>query len=105
VAAVPARDTIKRVAAGRVLETLPRAELWQVQTPQVFRADLLARALRLADADVTDEATLIERSGGQVRVFPGHDGNWKVTSPADFALAEAWLARRAGSGPRRGAVA
>jgi 2-C-methyl-D-erythritol 4-phosphate cytidylyltransferase len=102
VAAVPARDTVKRVADGLVVETPPRSELWLTQTPQIFRADLLTRALARADPDVTDEATLVERSGGRVRVFAGDDANWKVTTPADFALAEAWLAFRGASAARRG---
>jgi 2-C-methyl-D-erythritol 4-phosphate cytidylyltransferase len=90
VAAVPARDTIKRVADGLVVETPSRAELWLVQTPQVFRGDLLRSALALPD-DVTDEATLVERLGGQVRIFAGDDTNWKITTPADLRLAEALL--------------
>jgi 2-C-methyl-D-erythritol 4-phosphate cytidylyltransferase len=91
VAAIPARDTVKRVADGLVVETPPRAELWLVQTPQVFRHDLLCAALELPD-DVTDEATLVERLGGRVRVFTGDDTNWKITTPADLRLAEALLA-------------
>jgi 2-C-methyl-D-erythritol 4-phosphate cytidylyltransferase len=95
VAAIPARDTLKRVANGLVVETPPRAELWIVQTPQVFRRNLLCAALALPDDDVTDEATLVERLGGQVRVFEGDDCNWKITTPSDLRLAEAWLAVRA----------
>jgi 2-C-methyl-D-erythritol 4-phosphate cytidylyltransferase len=91
VAAVPARDTLKRVVKGTVVETPPRAELWQVQTPQIFRRELLTTALELPDDDVTDEATLVERLGGQVRVFDGAETNWKITTPADLRLAEAWL--------------
>jgi 2-C-methyl-D-erythritol 4-phosphate cytidylyltransferase len=92
VAAQPVRDTIKRVANGIVLETLPRSQIWSVQTPQVFRADLLRSALQRPDEDVTDEATLVERMGGQVQVFAGSDANIKITTPSDLDLAEAWLA-------------
>ena len=92
VAALPVRDTIKRVANGLVLETLARSQIWSVQTPQVFRADLLRCALQRPDQDVTDEATLVERMGGQVHVFPGSDANIKITMPSDLELAEAWLA-------------
>lgn len=92
VAAMPAKDTMKRVANGIVLGTLPRQELWSVQTPQVFRRDLLRTALQSDDYDVTDEATLVERMGGQVKIFLGTDANWKITTPTDLQLAEAWLA-------------
>lgn len=92
VAAIATRDTIKRVARELVVETLPRAELRSIQTPQIFRRELLVRALARADSDVTDEATLVERLGGTVRVFPGDEANWKVTTPTDFRLAAAWLA-------------
>jgi 2-C-methyl-D-erythritol 4-phosphate cytidylyltransferase len=91
VAAIPSKDTVKRVAEGVVLETLPREELWNIQTPQVFRVELLRQALRLADRDVTDEATLVERLGGQVQIFPGSESNWKITTPADLNLARALL--------------
>jgi 2-C-methyl-D-erythritol 4-phosphate cytidylyltransferase len=94
VAAVAARDTIKRVSDGAVVETLPRQELWLIQTPQIFRADLLRTALGAAAVDVTDEAALIERMGGQVRIFSGADSNWKITTPADLELARAWLAHQ-----------
>jgi 2-C-methyl-D-erythritol 4-phosphate cytidylyltransferase len=94
VAAISTRDTIKRVAGEVVVETLPRDELRAIQTPQVFRQELLQRALARADADVTDEATLVERLGGTVCVFPGDEANWKITTPIDFQLAAAWLAER-----------
>jgi 2-C-methyl-D-erythritol 4-phosphate cytidylyltransferase len=94
VAAVPVRDTIKRVDRDRVIATLPRDELWSVQTPQVFRADLLRAALRSSDEDVTDEATLVERMGGEVRIYLGSDRNVKITTPGDLELAEAWLSGR-----------
>ena len=65
VAALPARDTIKRVdAIGTVIETPPREQLWAVQTPQVFRRDLVLAALAATDDDATDEAALVERIGG-----------------------------------------
>ena len=94
VAAVATRDTIKRVVGEVVVETLPRDELRAIQTPQVFRRELLLRALARADSDVTDEATLVERLGGTVRVFPGDEANWKITTPTDFQLAAACLAER-----------
>jgi 2-C-methyl-D-erythritol 4-phosphate cytidylyltransferase len=94
VAAVPVRDTIKRVRGSVVVQTLARAELWAVQTPQVFRRDLLRDALGASDEDVTDEATLVERRGGTVHVFPGDGSNLKITMPEDLELARALIERR-----------
>ena len=63
VAALPARDTIKRVDLDRtVLETPPREQLWAVQTPQLFRRNLVLEALAATDDDATDEAALVERT-------------------------------------------
>lgn len=84
---VPVKDTIKRFRADRVLETLARDELVAVQTPQVYRRQLLAEALASSDADVTDEAALLESLGLEVAVFAGHESNFKVTTPLDLELA------------------
>jgi 2-C-methyl-D-erythritol 4-phosphate cytidylyltransferase len=92
---VPVKDTIKRAADGHVRETLPRAELLAVQTPPVCRRDILEWALDITDEDVTDEATLVERLGIKVAVFPGHEENFKITTPLDFVLARLVLERRA----------
>jgi 2-C-methyl-D-erythritol 4-phosphate cytidylyltransferase len=89
---IPLKDTIKRVADGRVVATPPRAEHAVVQTPQVFRRDLLERALALSDDDVTDEAALVEQLGVSVAVFAGDERAFKVTTPLDFALARTLLA-------------
>jgi 2-C-methyl-D-erythritol 4-phosphate cytidylyltransferase len=89
--ALPLKDTIKRVADSRVVETPARAEHVAVQTPQVFRRDLLVRALALTDDDVTDEAALIERLGVSVATFEGDERAFKVTTPLDFALARTLL--------------
>jgi 2-C-methyl-D-erythritol 4-phosphate cytidylyltransferase len=93
-AAIPGialKDTIKRVADAQVLETPSRADHVAVQTPQVFRRDVLSRALALTDDDVTDEAALAERLGIYVAVFQGDERAFKVTTPLDFALARALL--------------
>ena len=93
-AAVPGlalKDTIKRVADSRVVATPARAEHVAVQTPQVFRRDLLERALALTDEDVTDEAALVEQLGISVAVFPGDERAFKVTTPVDLALARALI--------------
>jgi len=93
IAAAPVSDTIKEVGDdGRTVRaTLERSRLWAVQTPQVFRWAALERALQ-APADVlaaaTDDAWLIERSGGVVRVTESDPGNIKVTSPIDLRVAE-----------------
>lgn len=94
VAAVPATDTIKRAMEdGTVCETLDRSGLWCVQTPQVFRFEILQRALNCPDHDVTDEATLVERLGVKVVVAVGAETNFKITTPVDLELAEAWVSR------------
>ena len=89
---VPLKDTIKRVADSRVVDTPNRAEHVVVQTPQIFRRDVLERGLALTDADVTDEAALVEQLGVGVAVFEGDERAFKVTTPLDLALARALLA-------------
>ncbi|MFC1974578.1 2-C-methyl-D-erythritol 4-phosphate cytidylyltransferase [Chloroflexota bacterium] len=88
-AAVLASDTIKVAGDDRVVQqTLPRSNLWAVQTPQVFRYDIIAEAYRQAKGDVTDDASLVEQLGYKVKIYPGSYDNIKVTTPADLALAE-----------------
>jgi 2-C-methyl-D-erythritol 4-phosphate cytidylyltransferase len=95
IAAAPMSDTVKETAPdGRVLRTLERAGLWAVQTPQVFRADILRRALsrdELALASVTDDASLVEELGGTVRVVEAPPENIKVTRESDLRIAAALL--------------
>ena len=94
IAARPVADTIKEVGPdGRsVSRTLDRAGLWAVQTPQVFRREALERALLDADDELlrvaTDDAWLVERAGGVVRVVEADPENIKVTTPTDLRLAE-----------------
>jgi 2-C-methyl-D-erythritol 4-phosphate cytidylyltransferase len=96
VAALPARDTIKRVDPNRnVVETPPRERLWTVQTPQLFERALVLRALAATDDDATDEAALVERIGGTVRVFEGDAKAFKITTPEDLEIARALLTLRA----------
>ena len=95
--AVPVRDTIKRVVAGRVLETPSRSECYAAQTPQVFRVEMLREALEKAAADgflATDDSQLVERLGVSVEVVPGDPRNLKVTDPSDLLVAERWLKDR-----------
>jgi 2-C-methyl-D-erythritol 4-phosphate cytidylyltransferase len=95
IAAAPVTDTIKEAYPdGTVLRTLDRSRLWAVQTPQVFRAESLRRALDVDDATLaaaTDDASLVEAAGGSVRVVEAPVENFKVTSAADLARAEAAL--------------
>jgi 2-C-methyl-D-erythritol 4-phosphate cytidylyltransferase len=93
IAGVPAKDTVKVVGHdGHVVATPDRRGLWMVQTPQVFRRDLLERAHREVTEDVTDDAAMVERLGLPVRVFMGSYSNIKVTTPEDLKVAEALLA-------------
>jgi len=99
IAAAHVSDTIKEVADdGRTVRaTLERSRLWAVQTPQVFRRAALERALEVPAevlAAATDDAWLIERAGGVVRVTESEAGNIKITSPADLRVAELLLADR-----------
>ncbi len=103
-AALPSRDTLKEVAGGVVRRTLDRERIWQVQTPQAFRAALLRAAHERARREglrATDDAALVEAAGGVVRVVEGEALNLKVTTPADLELAEAVVARREGLTPLR----
>lgn len=97
--AAPVRDTLKRADTDvRITATEPRANLWRALTPQAFRRDLLRRALERAKADgivVTDEAMAVERLGLHPALVEGREDNLKVTTPADLALAEFLLARKA----------
>jgi 2-C-methyl-D-erythritol 4-phosphate cytidylyltransferase len=95
--AVPVKDTVKRVEAGRVVATPPRSECYAAQTPQVFRIDWLREALAKADDDGvrgTDDAALVERLGVTVEVVEGDPSNLKITSAEDFTVAEVWLRLR-----------
>ena len=89
---VPVKDTIKQIdAEGFVLRTPDRGTLRAIQTPQVFDAALLRRALRLAlerGLDPTDDCAAVESFGAKVHILEGDEMNFKLTTPADFALAE-----------------
>jgi 2-C-methyl-D-erythritol 4-phosphate cytidylyltransferase len=95
IAAARMTDTVKEAARdGRVLRTLDRSTLWRIQTPQVFRAEVLRRALDrdpAALAAATDDARLVEEVGGSVRVVEAPPDNLKVTSESDLRMAEALL--------------
>jgi 2-C-methyl-D-erythritol 4-phosphate cytidylyltransferase len=90
VPALPIVDTVKRVEQERVVETMDRAELVTVQTPQAFVADVLRRAVE-AGGDGPDCSSLVERVGGRVRWVQGDTRLLKVTTPADLELVASWL--------------
>ncbi len=89
VAAIPVTDTIKVAGEDRIVrETPPRQNLWAIQTPQVFRMDIIIEAYQRANGDVTDDGSLVEQSGYKVKLYMGSSDNIKVTTPDDLALAE-----------------
>jgi 2-C-methyl-D-erythritol 4-phosphate cytidylyltransferase len=91
VPALPLADTVKRVEAERVLETVPREDLIAVQTPQAFLADVLRRAVTGDVSSATDCASLVETQGGRVTWVEGDPRLRKVTGAEDLALVESWL--------------
>jgi len=101
IAGVPVKATIKKVKKSPchhvtmspvVEKTLKREELWEIQTPQVFRRDLILDAYRrCGNIDVTDDAMLVEKLGRKVRVIQGSYHNIKITTPEDLVIAQAIL--------------
>ena len=92
--ALPLADTLKQAQAGRSLATIDRRDKWAAQTPQMFRLALLERALAQAGENVTDEASAVEQLGHAPLLVPGEMENFKLTWPADFALAARLLETR-----------
>ncbi|SFA48524.1 2-C-methyl-D-erythritol 4-phosphate cytidylyltransferase [Parageobacillus thermantarcticus] len=96
-AAIPAvrvKDTVKKVRGQFVEETVERSSLWAVQTPQAFHVSLALRAHEQAQKDGyigTDDASLVERIGGKVKIVEGDYRNIKLTTPDDLLFAEAIL--------------
>jgi len=85
----PVADTLKRVAGGRIQETVPREGLFRAQTPQAFRFDALLAAHRAGVTGATDDASLLEALGQAVAIVPGSESNIKLTYPDDLARLEA----------------
>jgi 2-C-methyl-D-erythritol 4-phosphate cytidylyltransferase len=85
-------DTVKKVERDRVVETLPRADLVAVQTPQGFVAEVLREALAGDVSAASDCSSLVEARGGRVKVVEGDRRLLKVTNADDLALVESWLA-------------
>ena len=106
--AVPLADTLKRVnpETNTVTDTVPRAGLWQAQTPQVFRRDWLVEAYAMRKSfsgAITDDAQLVEAAGHAVRVVTGSPVNFKITAKDDLELAEAVLKAREAKPPSKAA--
>jgi 2-C-methyl-D-erythritol 4-phosphate cytidylyltransferase len=92
IAAIPVTDTIKIADDDRMVrQTPPRQNLWAVQTPQVFRFDIIARAYEQTKGEVTDDASLVERLGFRVKLYMSAYDNIKITNSDDLALAEVLL--------------
>jgi len=95
---VPLKDTVKEVDdQGMVRQTLDRSRLWAIQTPQAFPAKILKHAYEESSRHTgfgTDDAMLVERAGGTVRVIMGSYENIKITTPEDLILAEEILKGR-----------
>jgi 2-C-methyl-D-erythritol 4-phosphate cytidylyltransferase len=94
-AAIPVTDTIKLAGTDMVVRwTMPRENLWQIQTPQIFRYDMLMDAFQYNEHDVTDEAQLVELTSGRVKLFMGAYDNIKITTPADLVIIGALMRQR-----------
>ncbi|MGG3468851.1 2-C-methyl-D-erythritol 4-phosphate cytidylyltransferase [Neobacillus pocheonensis] len=94
---VPAKDTMKKVQDGKVVETVERSSLWAIQTPQAFRISLLKEAYEQAEKDDfvgTDDSSLVERLGYPVAMVEGDYDNIKLTTPEDLFFAEAISKKR-----------
>ncbi|MEE8413195.1 MAG: 2-C-methyl-D-erythritol 4-phosphate cytidylyltransferase [Dehalococcoidales bacterium] len=88
IAAVPVTDTIKLAGDDQIVrETLARQSLWSVQTPQVFRFDIITEAYRQLKYEVTDDARAVEQLGYRVKLYLGSYDNIKITNPDDLELA------------------
>ena len=95
--ALPMTDTIKRAEKGLAVETLDRNELFGVQTPQVFDADLIRAAIQKAIAEgenLTDDCAAVERMGMKVSLTTGSRENLKLTTPFDLIVAQGILEAR-----------
>lgn len=93
ICSLPVVDTVKKTDGERIIATLPRETLALAQTPQCARLSLLTRAHEQSDDDrAGDDAVLLEALGVPVRVLVGPTTNFKITTPEDLALAEAWVA-------------
>lgn len=96
IVAVPVVDTLKEVQNQQIVRTLDRQVVWQAQTPQTFRKDIILKAYSQAlyeagDNTVTDDAGLVEKYGGLIRIVGGSYLNLKITTSADLEIARSLL--------------
>ena len=99
IVALSVSDTLKKVVDGRISETIPRDNIWQAQTPQAFRRELLMEvyaSVDWANVHVTDEAQLLEIAGKSVAIVPGSSENFKITTQDDWSKAEVIWEQRHG---------
>ncbi len=94
IAAARAVDTVKKADGGFIAETPDRASLWQAQTPQVFKRQLLLDAMEIDRETITDDASAVEQAGGRVKLVDTGYENIKITTPFDLLVAEAVLKKR-----------
>ncbi|MCJ0966745.1 2-C-methyl-D-erythritol 4-phosphate cytidylyltransferase [Mammaliicoccus sciuri] len=95
--AVQAKDTIKQVIDGVVEQTYDRSTIWQVQTPQAFKRDIILKAYEQAETQNylgTDDASLVERAGYKVHISNGDYDNIKITTHEDLIIAHSILEKR-----------
>lgn len=91
IAALPIHSTLKKISKNVIEKTISRIDIWQAQTPQAFRYELILKAHQRADSEGyqgTDDSELVERLGSQVSVVCGEEKNIKITTPADLELAK-----------------
>jgi 2-C-methyl-D-erythritol 4-phosphate cytidylyltransferase len=89
IAAVPVKDTIKQSDANMIVtKTLQRSLLWEVQTPQIYRFDIISEAYKNIEDDFTDDAAIVEKLGYKVKIFMGSYNNIKITTQEDLIMAE-----------------
>ncbi len=92
VVGVPEKHTIKEIGRRKAIKTLNRESLWEIQTPQVFKKDIILKAYQnISGYNVTDDAMLVERLGIRPAVVLGSYSNIKITTPEDLTIAEAIL--------------
>ncbi|MFC2070437.1 2-C-methyl-D-erythritol 4-phosphate cytidylyltransferase [Chloroflexota bacterium] len=95
IAAVPVTDTIKMAGDDHIVQgTPPRKNLWAVQTPQIFRFDIIQNAYNQLKYDITDDARAVEQAGFKVKIYMASYDNVKITTPDDLAMAEILLRKK-----------
>ena len=92
IVAAPSLNTLKECQKGLITSTIDRATIWQAQTPQTFRKDILVRAYEYAiqhNMTATDDASFVEAIGGKIAIVEGSNWNIKITDPTDLLVARA----------------